>query len=214
MKRIPDKVVGRLAQYRRLLAEHLPKDKRSVFSHELASMMQITASQVRRDLMHVGSYGVPRHGYDVAELIARINALLDLGKSRIALVGIGNLGRALIAFLNSRRGGLCISAAFDSDPTKTGRLQGGVPCHPMESLAEVVGREGIRIAVLAVPAPTAQEVADNLVRAGVRGIVNFAPVPLRVPVGIALEEIDVTCALEKVAYFTTQRVRGEREGQT
>ena len=214
MKKISDKVIGRLTRYRALLTDHFPREKKTIFSHELGSLMRLTPSQVRRDLMCLGCYGLPRHGYEIDELVKHIGIILDAGgEQHVALVGVGNLGRALITFFEGRRSTLRITAAFDADPVKAERLFNGVPCHPIERLDEVVAAEGIRVAIVCVPGAVAQETADRLVRAQVKGILNFAPVPLRVPAGVFLEELDVTSSLEKVAYFTTRRARGEREGR-
>ena len=118
-----------------------------------------------------------------------------------------------MTFLESRRATLKIVAAFDDDPAKANRVLNGVPCHPMDSLEDVVKREAIRIAILCVPGAAAQRVTDRLVKAGVKGILNFAPVPIRIPVGVALEEIDLTSALERVAFSqTTAPTRQRRNG--
>ena len=209
---ISNKVMGRLTRYRALLTDYFPKEKAYVFSHELAAMMGLSASQVRRDLMCLGYYGVPRYGYEVFELIKHINQVLDASKlHNVAVVGAGNLGRALMTFLESRRATLKIVAAFDDDPTMANRVINGVPCHPMDVVEEVIVQKDIRIAILCVPGPVAQRVTDRLVKAGIKGILNFAPVPIRIPVGVALEEIDVTSSLERVAFFTTARTAPARE---
>jgi redox-sensing transcriptional repressor len=209
---ISNKVMGRLTRYRALLTEYFPKEKTYVFSHELAAMMGLSASQVRRDLMCLGYFGVPRYGYEVVELVKHINEVLDASKlHNVAVVGAGNLGRALMAFLESRRATLKIVAAFDDDPSTSNRVINGVPCHAMERLEAIVVQEDIRIAILCVPGPAAQKVTDRLVNAGIKGILNFAPVPIRIPVGVALEEIDVTSSLERVAFFTTTRSNPPRE---
>ncbi len=209
---ISHKVMGRLTRYRALLTDYFPKDRTHVFSHELAAMMGLNASQVRRDLMCVGYFGVPRYGYEISELIKHIVDILDATKQHnVALVGVGNLGRALISFLEGRRETLRISAAFDDDPAKIDRLFNGVPCHPMDSIEDVVVREEIRVAILCVPGSEAQRVAECLVRAGVKGFLNFAPVPLRLPVDVFLEEMDVTSAIEKVAFYTTHRANAPKE---
>jgi redox-sensing transcriptional repressor len=209
---ISSKVMGRLTRYRALLTEYFPKDKIYVFSHELASMMGLSASQVRRDLMCLGYFGVPRYGYEVKELIKHINDVLDASTlHHVAVVGAGNLGRALMAFLESRRATLKIVAAFDDDPGMTNRVINGVPCYSMERVEEMVERHGITIAILCVPGSAAQPVTDRLVKAGIKGILNFAPVPIRIPVGVVLEEIDVTSSLERVAFFTTTRADAPKE---
>lgn len=209
---LSNKVMGRLTRYRALLTEYFPKEKTYVFSHELAAMVSLSASQVRRDLMCLGYCGVPRYGYEVVELIKHINRVLDAGKlHNVAVVGAGNLGQALMTFLESRRATLRIIAAFDDDPRLSNRVINGVPCHPMERLEELVEGKEIRIAILCVPGSAAQRVADRLVKAGIKGILNFAPVPIRLPVGVALEEIDITSHLERVAFFTTTRATPSKE---
>jgi redox-sensing transcriptional repressor len=209
---LSNKVMGRLTRYRALLTDYFPKEKTYVFSHELAAMMGLSASQVRRDLMCLGYFGIPRYGYEVVELIKHINMVLDASKlHNVAVVGAGNLGRALMTFLESRRATLKIVAAFDDDPSMQNRVINGVPCHPMDILEQVVAGRDVRIAILCVPGSAAQRVTDRLVKAGIKGILNFAPVPIRIPVGIALEEIDVTSSLERVAFFTTARTDVPRE---
>jgi len=206
MDRVPDKIIGRLARYRALLTDRLPVDRAHIFSHEIASAMRLTASQVRRDLMVLGFHGVPRHGYEVAQLIQHLDDFLSSRQTNpVAVVGAGNLGRALISFLESRRASIRIAAAFDADPEKCNRVFHGVKCHPMDALEKVLEGGPIRIAILCVPAEVAQATANRLVRGGIKGILNFAPVPLRVPLGVTLEELDLTSALEKVVYFTNTR---------
>jgi len=209
---ISNKVMGRLTRYRALLTEYFPQEKTHVFSHDLAAMMGLSASQIRRDLMCLGYFGVPRYGYEISELVKHINDVLDASKvHHVAVVGAGNLGRALMTFLESRRATLKIVAAFDDDPAKANRVLNGVPCYPMDTVEDVVKRETIRIAILCVPGAAAQRVADRLVKAGVKGILNFAPVPIRIPIGVALEEIDLTSALERVAFFTNNRANAPKE---
>lgn len=203
MDRVSDKIIGRLARYRALLTDRLPVDRPHIFSHEIAAAMRLTPSQVRRDLMVLGYFGVPRHGYEVVELVRCLDEFLSFNQvNPVVVVGAGNLGRALIAFLEARRATIRIAAAFDVDPAKCSRVFSGVKCHPMDALEEVLGQDTIRIAILCVPAEVAQTTANRLIAAGVKGILNFAPVPLRVPPGITLEELDLTSALEKVVFFT------------
>ena len=204
MKPISDKIVGRLTRYRAVLLEQVPADRTHLFSYEIAAAMHMADSQVRRDLMVIGTKGVPRHGYEIESLVARLDEALNLDRTHaVAVVGAGSLGRALITFLEARRSTLRIVAAFDNDPLKSNRIQSGVMCHPLEALASVVAKEGITLAILCVPSGAAQGAADHLVHAGVKGILNFAPVALRVPVDVALEELSITTYLEKLAYFTT-----------
>lgn len=201
------KTIGRISLYRRLLATLRAEGVQSAFSHELAAMAGATPAQVRRDIMAVGYSGSPVRGYEVDALIEAIGRFLDAPEPEaLALVGIGNLGRAIMAFFEARRPNLRIVAAFDRDPAKVGRVIHGCRCYGMESLEEVVECEGIRSGVITAPAEGAQEAADKLVAAGVTGLVNFAPVPLRLPESVFVENMDLTTSLEKAAYFAR---RGE-----
>lgn len=204
----PERVVGRMSLYRRLLSNLRAEGTRNVFSHELAAMAGGTAAQVRRDMMAIGYSGSPVRGYDVDRLIRAIGAFLDSPTPEgIALVGIGNLGRAIMAFFEGRRPNLTIRAAFDSNPDKVNRVVHGCRCYPLEDLPAVVRDLNIRVGLIAVPAHAAQSVADALVDAGVRGILNLAPVPLRAPPGTFVEDMDITMSLEKVAYFARMAER-------
>jgi len=198
--------VGRLSLYRRLLNQLDAEGARAVYSHELARMAGGTAAQVRRDLMAVGSFGSPKRGYDVKELITHIGEFLDApGGEGAALVGIGNLGRAIMAYFAGRRPKLAIVAAFDNDPARVNRVIHGCRSYPTGEMEGVIAREGIRMAIITVPAADAQATADALVAAGVKGILNFAPVRLGVPAGVYVEDIDMTMSLEKVAFFARRQ---------
>ena len=202
---VSEKTIGRLSLYRRMLNELLAEGVQSVYSHQLASMTGGTAAQVRRDLMVIGYSGSPTRGYDVQGLIESIRTFLDAPQGQaVALVGIGNLGRAILHYFAGRRPKLSIVAAFDNDLSKVHRVIHGCRCYPMEDLADVVREKHIQVGIITVPAAEAQGVADRLIRAGVRGLVNFAPVPLRVPPTIYVEDIDITMSLEKVGYFARQ----------
>lgn len=208
---ISEKTVGRLTLYRRLLSECAAEGKQNIYSHEIAAHTGNTSAQVRRDLMEVGYDGNSRRGYDVRGLMESLEEFLDRpGGEPVALVGIGNLGRALLAFFSGRRPGLSIVAGFDKDPFRNGRVIHGCPCHPMEEMEEAIEKHGIGVAVLTVPAAEAQNVAERLIRAGVRGILNFAPVPLAVPGHVHVDNIDLTMALEKVAFNARQKAQLRR----
>lgn len=214
MKPISDKVIGRLTRYRTLLTEQVPEGRTHLFSYEIAAAMRLADSQVRRDLMAVGTRGVPQHGYEIEALKAKLDDALALDRAHgVAVVGAGDLGRALIAFLEARRSTLEIRAAFDVDAAKVNRVFSGVKCHAMADLEKVLEREGITLAILCVPAGAAQAAADALVHAGIKGVLNFAPVALRLPVHVALEELVITTYLEKLAYFTTHPSKERRNGR-
>ena len=208
------KSISRLSLYRRILERFQQSGVENVYSHQLAAHASVTSAQVRRDLMAVGYSGSPNRGYDVARLLESVGEFLDPPTAeKVALVGVGNLGRAILAYFHGRRAKLTITAAFDSDERKTGRVIHGCRCYPMEQMAEIIAAEGIAIGVVAVPAEAAQEVTDALVRAGVRGILNFAPTPLRASGGVFVEDIDMTMALEKVAYFARTSAPATKEAR-
>jgi redox-sensing transcriptional repressor len=151
--------------------------------------------------MTIGFSGSPRRGYAIPDLLEAVDSVLARSvETCAALVGVGNLGRAVLSYYSNRQP-IRFTAAFDRDPEKVGRVLHGCRCYPMQELGDVVAREGIRVGVVAVPAPEAQAVADRLVLAGIRGILNFAPVRLRVPTGLYIENIDMTTALDRVAFY-------------
>jgi len=203
---LSDKTVGRLSLYRRLLNSLAKAQGNYLFSHDLAAAAGVTAAQVRRDVMAVGYAGSPIKGYDVAELAECIGKFID-GQERqaVSLVGVGNLGRAILAYFTGRRPNLNIVAAFDRDPHRVNRVIHGCRCYPAEMLEETITAQAIRTAIIAVPASEAQPVATRLVRSGIRGILNFAPTPLRVAPNVYVEEMDLTASLEKVAFFARQQ---------
>lgn len=198
---IPVNVIGRLSLYRRLLQDQLVAGLRQIYSHQLANLAVTTAAQVRRDLMTIGFEGSPRRGYAIPELVEAIDAVLVRSvETVVALVGVGNLGRAILAYYANRQP-IRFAAAFDRAPEKTGRVLHGCRCYPAEQMTEVIAREGIHAGVIAVPASEAQAVCDQLVLAGVKGLLNFAPARLRVPAGLHVENVDLMMALDRVAYF-------------
>ena len=152
--------------------------------------------------MGLGYEGSPKRGYDVSRLLASLSEFLDGDvPAQVILIGVGHLGQALLAYFSQGRSRLAISAAFDVDPEKTGRVIRGCRCHPLSDLPKVLDPAAVKIGVLTVPGTVAQDVANQLVDAGVRGLVNFAPVALQVPPGVYLEDVDLSMALEKVAFF-------------
>lgn len=201
-KKLPDKTVERLSMYRRALLNYLAGGKHHIFSHEIANLLHITPVQVRRDIMLIGYTGTLRQGYDVKELIEIIGKIIDTKEGqKIAVVGIGNLGRSIMGYFSGKRTKLSIVAAFDSNPEKVDRIYAGVPCYHIDRMVEVIRNEGISIAVISVPGEEAVKIAEILVMAGIKGIFNFSPKPLNVPSHVYLQEFDVITMLEKIAYF-------------
>ena len=202
--------IGRLSLYRRALNTLLADGVQHVYSHTLAELTGATAAQVRRDMMAVGCSGNSKTGYRCEDVIRGIGNMLDDQEGQqVALVGVGNLGRAIMAYFAGRRPKLSIAAAFDRDPYKVDRVIHGCRCYPMEKLAEIVADQKITIGIIAVNAVSAQDVADALVEAGITGLLNFAPVFVRIPPTVFMEDIDITTSLEKVAYFARQKPERE-----
>ncbi|OHB55992.1 MAG: hypothetical protein A2Y07_06315 [Planctomycetes bacterium GWF2_50_10] len=202
---VSQKTIGRLSLYRRLLQALANKGVKYIYSHQIAVIASATAAQVRRDWMAIGYSGSPTKGYEVAELIDAIGKFLDSPKEqKVALVGIGNLGRAILIFFAGRRPKLNIVAAFDNDPYKVNRVIHGCKCYHIDQLKTVSDETGIDVGIVAVPASEAQKAAEKMVAAGIKGILNFAPTPLRVGNNVYVEDIDMTMSLEKVAFFARQ----------
>jgi len=199
---LPERTVERLSEYRRSLFQCLEEGKTHIFSHELAELHHNTAVQVRRDIMFIGYSSMQRKGYDVRELIDVIGEILDSETGlNVAVVGVGNLGRAVTTYFIGKRSKLNIIATFDVDTTKIDRVISGVKCYPLSRLTEVVETHNISIAIMAVPADSASEVAGQLLEAGIKGVLNFTTVPLDFSEKIYLDEYDMITSLEKVAYF-------------
>jgi len=199
---LPERTVERLSEYRRSLLQCLEEGKTHIFSHELANLHHNTAVQVRRDIMFIGYTSMQRKGYDVRELVDVIGEILDSEMGlNVAVIGIGNLGRAFTTYFVGKRSKLNIIATFDVDTTKIDRVISGVKCYPLNRLKEVVETHQISIAILTVPADSASEVAAQLVEAGIKGLMNFTTIPLNVPNEVFLDEYDMITSVEKVAYF-------------
>ncbi len=210
-RKISTRSVERLSIYRRALLHGGPEFGPSVYSHQLALACQLTAAQVRRDLMAIGYSGNPNSGYDVKRLLRSLAAFLDSQEMRaVAIVGMGYLGRAIAAFLANRSHKIKLAAAFDVDLDKIGLTFSDVHCYSVRQMQEVLEEHGIDIGIITVPQEHAQHVAEQLVAAGVTGVLNFAPIVLRLHERIYVENIDMTVALEKVAFFARRNQRAKR----
>jgi len=203
MNLLPEKTVERLSQYRRLLLKTFSEEKQNIFSYEIAGMLHITSVQVRRDLMLIGYSGSQRKGYDIKKLISRLGEIIDSKKKqKVAIVGVGNLGRAIIRYLNKKNSQLKIVAAFDINPQKTDKEVSGIMCYHIDQITKILKKEKISIGILSVPSEQAIIVARMLVKSGIKGMLNFTTAPLKIPPDIFLEEYDMITSLEKVAYFS------------
>jgi redox-sensing transcriptional repressor len=200
--KLPGKTVERLSEYRRSLLDCLSRGKTHIYSHELAGLHNITAVQVRRDLMLIGYSSMKKRGYDAKDLIGVIGDIIDHNEGfNVAVVGMGNLGRAVTAYFKGKRPKLNIVATFDIDENKVNRVIAGVHCYHIREMKEVIAKQKITIAIIASPPDSATQIADILTVAGVKGILNFTTTPLILPSTVFLEEYDMITSLEKIAYF-------------
>jgi redox-sensing transcriptional repressor len=206
--KIPEKTVTRLSIYLRCLEELEVGGVTSVSSRQLAERFGLNSAQVRKDLAYFGQFGVRGLGYYIAELKHNLERILGLKQDwEVALVGVGNLGSALIAYKGFQARGFKIGMAFDADPAKVGQVVGDVPIVEIAKLAQTVRRKKVKIAVVAVPATAAQSVADLLVEGGVTAILNFAPAQLTVPDGIKVQNVDLSVLLKTLSYHTVRTSR-------
>ena len=202
MKKLPEKTIERLSKYRRTLLDNLSKGKTHIYSHELALFQNLTAVQVRRDLMFIGYSSSQKKGYDIKALVDVISSVIDTAKGQnVAIVGIGNLGMAVTSYFTGKRPKLNIVAAFDVDPNKISRVISGIKVYSINEIVEVIKKLNITIAILTVPIEAAAKTSDMLVMAGIKGILNFTTYPLNVPANVFHEDYDMITSLEKVAYF-------------
>lgn len=200
-RRIPEATVTRLPLYLRVLGEAAGSIG-TISSEDLASRAGVNAAQVRKDLSYLGSYGTRGVGYDVDYLVRQINRRLGLdAQRRVAIVGCGNLGQALAGYGGFPARGFHVVAAFDADPAKVGVRVGGALVEPASAMAEVLKEKEVDIAVITTPAPAAQAVADILVEAGVRSILNFAPTTVVVPGEVVLRQVDLAIELQILSFY-------------
>ena len=203
--KIPTATITRLSIYSRYLESLSQEGVKIIASDKLAQKCGINPAQIRKDLAYFGEFGIRGVGYFVRELLFEIKRILGLNKPwKMALLGIGNLGSALLAHQNFIRQGYEFVAVFDVDPAKVGRrVPSGQIIHHMDDLETVIREKGVEIGVLATPAGKAQMAALPLIAAGVKAILNFAPIQLQLPEGMAVENVDFTVKLDHLAYNLT-----------
>jgi redox-sensing transcriptional repressor len=206
MRKISDSTVRRLALYLRFLEHSAAQGLTTISSAELARRGGTTSAQVRKDLSFFGSFGKRGLGYSVPELAARIRDILGLKRThRVVLVGAGKMGGALLHYRGFRQHGFDVAAIYDKDPRKIGARSNGLVVRDIKLLEADLKKEPTDIAILVTPAEAAQEVADRLVRAGVKAILNFAPVPLAVPSDVAVQSVNMALELETLSFALTNR---------
>ncbi len=198
---IPKAVINRLSLYLRELQRLVRDGNETTSSTQLGKLLEFTDAQVRKDLAYFGQFGYPGIGYRCSELITRIKDILGTNQHwPVAMIGLGNLGRALLGYRGFTHQGFQIVCAFDVDDAKINKQFEGIPVYHLDSIAEMVPVLGIRLAIIAVPSPAAQKVADALVAAGIEGILNFAPVTIAVPKHVNLEGVDLAIELEQLSF--------------
>jgi redox-sensing transcriptional repressor len=201
--------VGRLSLYLRRLESLLRGGTTKVSSSLLGESLGVTDAQVRKDLAYLGNLGHAGIGYAAPELVGAIRRVLGIDREwRVALVGVGNLARALLRSHGFVERGFHVVALFDADPAKVGQRVDDLAIHSPDRMAAVIAGQRVELGVLCVPGEAAQPVADALVAAGVRGLLNFAPGVLRVPTGVSVVAVDLTVQLEQLA-FLVQHHGGE-----
>jgi redox-sensing transcriptional repressor len=201
-RRIPGATVARLPVYQRILLEMVRAGTTTVSSDQLAEMARVNASKVRKDLSFLGSFGTRGSGYDSEYLLSQIDRELGLdGDWPVAIVGMGNLGRALANSPGFSSRGFRVAGLFDVEPSLVGRRIMGVPVHHLDDFEKVADTDPPKIGVIATPANTAQEVADRMVRTGVGSVLNFAPRVLNVPPHVLLRYVDLSIELQVMSFY-------------
>ncbi len=206
MATLPEKVVKRLTTYRKLLQDLLDGTSDYIYSHHLADLADVSPAQVRRDLMTVNVTGNQSLGYEIQALYDGLEDTLNTRTPQsVAIIGLGNLGRALTAYLHGRRKYLDLAAVFDVDPEKTGTQYQDVQCYHMDAFPKIAAEKKIRTVVLTVPDSAAQVLVDLMSECGVTGVIDFTHRNLRVPEQMFLRKMDMIGLLETVMYFAGQK---------
>lgn len=206
MRKIAESTVRRLSLYLRFLEEFEEQGMETVSSEALASRGGTTSAQVRKDLSFFGSFGKRGLGYGVGELVRKLREILGLGRTyRVAMIGAGKIGSALVQYRGFRQRGFDIVAIFDADPGKVGRNWNGLTVRDVKELEQELRRQAVDIAVIVTPADAAQAVADKVVGLGVKAILNFAPIQLIVPDDVVVKTVNLALELETLSYALTNR---------
>ncbi len=206
MRKIAESTVRRLSLYLRFLEEFEEQGMETVSSEALASRGGTTSAQVRKDLSFFGSFGKRGLGYSVGELVRRLREILGLGRTyRVAMIGAGKIGSALVQYRGFKQRGFDIVAIFDADSSKVGRNWNGLTVRDSKELEAQLKNQSVDIAVIVTPADAAQAVADKVVALGVKAILNFAPIQLMVPDDVVVKTVNLALELETLSYALTNR---------
>jgi redox-sensing transcriptional repressor len=200
--KIPDIIIGRLPVYLRALQRLSAKGIQTTSSQELGEIVGISAAQIRKDISQFGEFGKQGTGYSIPFLIERLKDILKVDRVwEVVIVGMGDMGHALARYNGFANRGFIIKMLFDNDPKKVGQKVGEFEILDSSTLAEKIKQSKIKIAMLTVPAAAAQEVADQLVKAGVKAILNYSPTSLSVPPGVKVQHIDPATHLQRMTYY-------------
>lgn len=199
---IPDIVISRLPVYLRALERLSQEGQEVTSSHELGKRLGISSAQIRKDLSHFGGFGKQGTGYKIAFLKDQLRQVLKVERDwQVALIGAGDLGSAVARYKGFAERGFHISYVFDSAAEKVGKRIGSFVIRPVEEASQIILEQNIKIAMIAVPAENAQQVADTVIAAGVRAILNYAPINLNVPDNIHVQYIDPVIHLQRMTYY-------------
>ena len=200
--KIPKATAKRLSLYYRYLIILNEEGKDKVSSTELSEAVQVDSASIRRDFSYFGALGKRGYGYDVKNLLSFFKKILNQDTlTNVALIGVGNLGRALLNYNFKRSNNIRISCAFDINKEITGRILSGVPVYDMDDLKQQLSDQQITIAILTVPSTAAQKTTDEMVDAGVKGIMNFTPIRLSAPADVRVQNVDLATELQTLIYF-------------
>ena len=199
---VPEVVVERLPQYLRALS-HLESSGIDVISsQQLGALLQVTPAQIRKDLSYFGRFGKQGRGYSISHLLERLRSILGLDKVwNVAIVGVGRLGRSIISYPGFEPEGFRVVCAFDTDASVVGQVAGGLEVYDFSRFSEIATRESVKIAIVAVPASAAQEVIDDLVAAGMKAILNYAPKSALTPSDVRIRNVDPVVSLQSMTYY-------------
>lgn len=201
-EKIPDIIIGRLPVYLRALQRLSAKGIQTTSSQELGEIVRISAAQIRKDISQFGEFGKQGTGYSIPFLTERLKDILKVNRVwDVVVVGMGDMGHAIARYNGFANRGFIISMLFDNDPKKIGQKVGNFEILDMSVMEEKIKQNKIKIAMLTVPATAAQEVADQLIKAGVRAILNYAPLSLSVPPGVKVQHIDPAIHLQRMTYY-------------
>ena len=207
VEKISELTTNRMSVYLRCLNDLASKGEKTVSSDGLAKQFHLNSAQIRKDLAYFGEFGVRGVGYYVDELREHLTKILGLNTEHsVAIIGAGRLGTALADYYGLTQTNFSVAAMFDADAEKIGKKVGAVEIFDIKDFARVAEKNKIDVAVIAVPAPFAQGVLEQVVRAGIKAVMNFAPIPLKFNVDVKVKTVDLTISLESLSYFLAQPI--------